>query len=222
MQLRVWTLAGCASALVMFSAGVSHADLTGEYGGGDFEIPEPIRRGGFAMGLGVNYGSGSFSGYRNKLQEIGRPEYQAEVSGKLYSGASIWLGSAIRDWLTFGFGLSGGGSRDDQNTASGGAFVLHIESYPLFALGGTYQDLGLITEFGAGSVNIVDKNDDAVAEGGNMATANFGVFWEPWQWWHLNFGPAITYSFMDSPTLTAHAVGLGFRTTFYATSVDAK
>jgi hypothetical protein len=206
----------------LLSAGLSHADLTGEYGGGDIEVAEPTRRGGFTLGLSGNYGTGSFSGYRNKLQEIGRPEYQTEVAGNFYSGGSLWLGSAVTDWLTFGFGLTGGSSTDSGNTAAGGALVVHIESFPLFSLGGAYEDFGLLTEFGGGSVRIVDENDDAVAEGGSMSTVNVGVFWQPWQWWHLSFGPSATYSYMSSPTLSAHTVGLGFRTTFYATSHDAK
>ena len=62
---------------------------------------------------------------------------------------------------------------------------------------------------------IVNKDQNILADGGSMSVAGVGVFYEPWQWWHLSFGPGFQYTYEFSPSLDSHVATLGFRTTFY-------
>ncbi len=193
---------------------VAQAEITGENSLPILEAPEPERRGDFMIGLSSAYGVGFYSGYQNKLQEIGRPEFRTDINGDFANTGSIWIGGALRDWISFGLGVTGGSSFGDTR-ANGGAFTIRVESFPLYSFGGFYRDLGLTTEFGAGGMTLVDQDDETLADGGNMSFVTFAAFWEAATWWKLNVGPVLSYTHMSSESLTANTVGLGLRTTFY-------
>jgi hypothetical protein len=183
-------------------------------GGVSYEPPPPERRSGFAFGLGYGAGYGSSLGYPNKLGQIDNPDYEQNVGGLAFA-SSIWLGGALRDWFTFGLGLSSRAVQEGDLQAQNGAFVVHLEGFPLWSLGGAFRDLGVFGEAGAGSAVIVDPAKKVVANGGSMSVLGIGAFYEPWQLWHFSFGPGLTYHYEYSQSLASHVVSLGVRTVFY-------
>lgn len=218
--MRAYSVAGpgltlIAAASVLLSPETAQADITGDSALAPFAAPEPTRRGGFVLGTNSNTGIGWYRGWPNEIEAVGDPAQRVDVDAELFSGGSLWFGVAFRDWLTFGLG-TGGGNTFGDDAANGWQISLRIESYPLLSLGGEWEDVGVTTEFGAGSLNIEDDDGELLAEGGNMAVVSFGVFYEAFQWWKLNFGPALTYTHMNSQSLTANSLGLGIRTTFYS------
>jgi hypothetical protein len=187
---------------------------------GDYEPPEPVRRSGFTFGLDYGLGYANISGYPNKLTQIGDSAYEQTVSAPASSGA-LWLGGALRDWLTFsvGYGIRGGGTADMAGGA--GAILFRLEGYPLFFKGGRFRDLAVMGEFGAGSGAIVRSSDNkVVAEAGSMSSVAFGAFYEPWQFWNFSAGPVLRYGHDFSESWSSHSVTLGLRMAFYSTQPD--
>lgn len=180
-------------------------------------VPKSERRDGFTVGLSYGLGVGSYVGYPNEVEKIDNPEYRADTGAALSSGYSIWLGGALRDWFTFGVGLFSAGGKGNDTTAGGGAFGLHLETFPLWPLGGTWRDLGLVTEFGAGGGLLKDGGGNETGNGGNMSMVGAGLFYEPWQFWHMSHGPALVYKYQFSDSMTASTVLLGWRMAFYWT-----
>jgi hypothetical protein len=127
----------------------------------------------------------------------------------------IWLGGTLRDWFTFGLGLSARRGQEGDLAAQSGAFVLHLEGFPLWALGGEWRDVGLFTELGAGGETIVNADQDIVADGGAMSVVGIGVFYEPWQPWLFSLGPSLQYHHEFSQSLESDFVSLGLRVAFY-------
>lgn len=182
--------------------------------GASYQPPEPERRYGFSFGLGFGAGFGSSLGYPNKLGEIDNPEFEQNVSGLAFTNA-LWLGGTLRDWFTFGIGLSSRGAQEGDSIARNGAFVVHMEGFPLWALGGEWKDIGVYGEAGAGGATITTLEGKILADGGSMSVAGLGVFYEPWQFWHFSMGPALQYHYEFSQSLSSHMVSLGLRTAFY-------
>ena len=180
-------------------------------------VPQVERRSGFSIGLDFGLGLGSYTGYPNEVEKINNPEYRSSTGAALASGYSIWLGGALRDWLTVGAGLFTAGGGDGDVMGGGGAFGMHIEAFPLFALGGNLRDLGMISEFGAGSGALRDKDGEETANGGNMSFIGLGAFFEPWQFWQMSHGPLVMYKAEFSDTMTSNTLLAGWRMAFYWT-----
>lgn len=203
-------LAGAGLLASLAVGGLARADFAeNEYT--DYDAPPTQRRGGFTAGLSYAPGFLAATGYPNKLDEIGAPEFERSVSG-FGSGSSLWLGGALRDWLVFGIGV-GSRTNPDQTFTSGG-LVFRVEAFPLYSLGGTYRDLGVLGEFGGGG-STISEDDETVADGGFTSLVGLGVFWEPWQFWHFSAGPVAQYTHEFSQSMSAHAATLGLRMAFY-------
>lgn len=179
--------------------------------------PKSERRDGFTVGLSYGLGVGSYVGYPNEVEKMNNPEYRADTGAALASGYSIWLGGALRDWFTFGVGLSSAGAQGNDTTAGAGAIGVHLETFPLWPMGGTWRDLGVVTEFGAGGGLLSDSDGNEIGNGGNMAFVGAGLIYEPWQFWHMSHGPALVYKYEFSDSMTASTVLLGWRMAFYWT-----
>jgi len=178
------------------------------------------RRGGFVLGLAPAYGLGQASGYPNEADKVNRKEFQANTEFGSAGYNSVWLGGALRDWFTVGLGASFGGVKGNHLSANGTSFVVRVEAFPLYARGGTWRDLGLESEFGAGFMKVKNEAGDTVADGGSLSLVGLGAFYEPWRFWQFRIGPSLQYSQMFSQTLTAHFVSLGLRASLYGSLVD--
>jgi hypothetical protein len=127
------------------------------------------------------------------------------------------VGAALTDWFSFGLGMSIANLNTDDYRTRVDTFVFHLESFPLYSQGGTWRDLGLSADFGAGVSSIVAKKDDEkVAKSGAASTVGIGIFWEPLRTWLIAAGPHISYQRNWSRWYSRHDVMAGLRVAFYS------
>ncbi len=202
----------CALVGLGFNARNARADsANNDWDGGYKQVA--TRRSGFMLGLTTGLAVGRAYGYPNELAKLDVARYERNTAFALGRANRLWLGGALTDWFVFGFGLEGISLKRDNITAAGGAYIFHVEGYPLFYRGGVFRDLSLFGDFGAGGMKItgLDRND---ANGGLLSVIGLGAGWDPVRFWHFNFGPAVLYTHLWSQTLTADTVSLEARLTF--------
>jgi hypothetical protein len=192
---------------------VAHADV-GDWES-DYDPGHAVRRSAFAAGVTMGALVGGVSGYPNEAEKIGVARYEAGTGPAGGTGGGFWLGVAPRDWLVLGLGASFGSVAGSSSLSNGGAFVLHLEAFPLFERGGLLRDLGVIGEFGAGSRNVF-HGSTLVADGGLISCAGFGVVYEPVRVGsHVSAGPVLLVSHQFSQTIAATLVTAGVQVAFY-------
>ncbi|HLV66826.1 MAG TPA: hypothetical protein VKY73_13485 [Polyangiaceae bacterium] len=198
-----------AAAALLISLPVAAAE---DHWDGGYEI-QAERRSGLALGITLGSGLGVASGYPNDVEKIGEPEFRSETG--LASGGQVtaWLGGALRDWFIVGLGLHSFGFGSEGNQAGGGAFILHVEAFPLWSLGGRFRDLSFFTDFGAGGLVIEGGPENA--DGGALSLINAGVSFEAFRWGPLALGPSLTGTYAYSQSIEAGAAFIGARATLY-------
>jgi hypothetical protein len=180
-----------------------------------YKPPPATRRSGFAAGLTFAAIAGSVSGYPREVQKIGVPQYEASTGAAGGAGGGFWLGGAVRDWVVVGVGATFGTIAGGGGTLSnGGAFVLHLEGFPLASGSGAFRDLGIVGEFGAGSRDVFVGSKQG-ADGGSTSYAAIGLLYEPLRVGHVSIGPTLLLGHQFSPTLTATLVSAGVQIAFY-------
>lgn len=195
----------------MFWSTFASAQTTEEWDGGYGD--RATRRSGFALGAELGLQLGNIAGYPKDAVKVNDPRYEANTEFGVGGLGRVWLGGAIRDWFVFGLGVEMLETRGNGLTASGGAFLLRPELYPLWALGGSFRDLGVHADFGVGWMDM--KADQAkVADGGALGRVGLGVFHESLRWKHLGVGPTLGVSHYFSETLKATLVEMGIRIAF--------
>jgi hypothetical protein len=207
-----------ASVALVWSAPVSAAEQAGvttdDWDGG-YDLPPATRRSGFTFGALGGVLIGSARGYPNDLDRIDVPEFEARTGLGLQNGGSFWLGGALTDWFTFALGVGGGSiNGEGRLVGSGGAFLLRIETFPLFYRGGVFRDLGISFNAGTGGYTIKDGNRE-VAEGSGTAVVGATLFFEPIQLWRFSMGPALDYAHHFSRSIEVDLLVLGWRSAFY-------
>lgn len=204
----------CLLSLVSPREAAADSALSNDGSGANYRPPPAQRRDGFTIGLVQHLGLISLRGYPNRLAELDNPDFLAKSGAQFASHGGLWLGGALRDWLTVGIGMVSAASFDDQPQSAAQAFILHVEAFPAFSRGGLYRDLGVFVDVGTGG-GVILRGDDTLADGGSLAYLGGGVFFEPFRFWHFSTGPSLSYSHQFSQTLTGHFVGLGWRFVFY-------
>lgn len=172
------------------------------------------RRSGLTFGLMGGLLTSSARGYPNDVAKIDVPQYEAHSGLGVSTGGAFWIGGALADWLNVGIGVIGGSSQRGGLRSGGGAFNVRLESFPLFYRGGHYRDLGVLFTAGTGGYTI-ERGKEKLAEGAGASAVGFGVFYEPWRFWQLSFGPQLEYNHQFSDSMSAHTFVLGMRTVFY-------
>jgi hypothetical protein len=180
--------------------------------------PAPAeRRSGFTFGLMGGVLTSSARGYPNDVAKIDVRQYEARSGLGASMGGAFWIGGALADWLNVGIGVIGGSIQHDGLRSGGGAFNVRIESFPLFYRGGPFRDLGVLFTAGTGGYTI-ERGKEKLAEGAGASAVGLGVFYEPWRFWQLSFGPQLEYNHQFSDSMSAHTFVLGVRTVFYGGS----
>jgi hypothetical protein len=172
------------------------------------------RRAGFILGVMGGLLSSTARGYPNDVAKIDLPEYEAHTGLGMNAGGAFWVGGSLADWLNLSVGMLGGSTKSDGLNSSGAAFSVRIESFPLFYRGGAWRDAGLLLTAGLGGYSI-KRGKETLAQGEGTSAVGAGVFYEPWRWWHLSFGPQLEYNHQFSRSMSAHTLVLGVRTVFY-------
>jgi hypothetical protein len=126
----------------------------------------------------------------------------------------VWLGGALRDWLTVGIGGGGGSLAGSDVNGSLGAFLFRVEVYPLVQHGGALVDLGFYGNFGLGTLTL-EQDGEEQADGGAMSFVGIGALHETFRLGSFALGPTLEYMHLFSLTATVHAAELGVRVAFY-------
>ncbi len=176
--------------------------------------PTSVRRSDFAAGISLGVAAATSRGYPNEAGKLNNPEYVADTGVGIGNVSTLWLGGALRDWFTFGLGLTGLAYKANGLEAQGSGFIAHIETFPLFGVGDFGQDLGLYANFGLGTM-MLKKDGDTRADGGALSLVTFGALWEPVRFGSFNFGPAVDYTYLFSQSLESQYVSVSARLAFY-------
>jgi len=210
-------IAAVAAGLACLAlSGVARAeDATADtnYWSGDY-AQHNTRRSDFTAGVTLGLVAGAVVGYPNEIGKLGNPDYRAATGAAFGSGTLIWLGGALRDWLTLGVGASFLEMKGGDLQASGGGALFRIEAYPLFYQGGPWRDLGFVGNFGIGGMKL-SEGSDTRADGGSMSLVGAGAFWEGLRAGHFAFGPGLEYQRLFSQSLHVDAALVSFRVAVY-------
>ena len=172
------------------------------------------RRSDFVRGLSTGLVLMSADGYPNEVAKLDNPAYESASGFALGPAAEAWIGGALRDWFTFGIGGAYLKSSGKDSSASGGAFLVRVEAYPLYELGGGLRDLALFANFGAGGLSL-DGEKHKHAAAGFASIGGGGVAYELFRFGHFALAPTAEYLLIASQTLTAHQAIVGARVVFY-------
>ncbi len=175
------------------------------------------RRCGFTIGVGVGANMGTVSGFPNDSVKIGREEFAVDTGFSGGGSGFLWVGMAPVDWFVFGAAFNYGRLTSSEYDTGFGAFGLHVDAFPLFGLGGPWQDLGV--QFGAGvGVSTTTKGNltDPVIDSSIASRLSVGVFYEGIRAWKISMGPFVGYDGMWSPSAVQPTGWIGWRTALYA------
>ena len=181
------------------------------------KTPPSERRSGFTAGIAASLATGKVAGYPNEVQKLDDPESRASTGLGLGPSGMLWIGGALRDWFNFGIGTSLDSVEGNGRLATGFAVLFRVEAYPAYSLGGSWRDVSVFGNVGAGSVTIVDAKDteNVQAEGGSMSVVGLGAAFEPWRLWRFAAGPFVSYEHRWSLSMKSHLGLTGIRLVFY-------
>ena len=208
-------LAGVVGLALLFGSAAARADDTtaeANYWSGDYG-QHNTRRSDFTAGVTVGMLVGSAAGYPNKIGQLDNPDYRASTSA-IGAGTMIWVGGAMKDWLTLGVGADFSRMKGGDMLASGGGALFRVEAYPLFYRGGPWRDLGFVGNFGLGGMGLAEGTDTR-ANGGSMSLVGTGAFWEGLRAGHFAFGPGLEYQRLFSQSMHVDSAFVAFRVAVY-------
>ena len=181
-----------------------------------WENAPATRRSGFTAGVLAGMSFGTVAGYPNEFSKIDNVAYRAATSGVGPAGM-IYLGGALTDWFTFGFGFSRSSYGSSRMVTSGSTYLFHIEAFPLFFRGGKLRDIAVFADFGTGTATIQRRSDDGqYSSSGSLSAVGLGAFWETWRLaGHIALGPYASGHYQDSNAMTRYFGEFGVRGAFY-------
>lgn len=201
---------GLAAAQLRSDWSVNRATQEEWDGGYDLKAE---RRSGFAGSISTGLGLGAASGYPNEIEKLNEREFRSSTGLGLGSLTTAWLGGALRDWFVFGLGLYWVGAESGDLEAKGTGFLVHVETFPLWSLGGAFRDLGVHANLGPGSLTIKGGPEDA--DGGLMSTLGLGVSFEALRFSAIALGPTLDGVYTYSEYAKGGGVFLGVKGAVY-------
>jgi hypothetical protein len=204
----LFALAGVTSTLPAFAQATDNEAWDGGYG----VVAE--RRSDIVLGASAGLLLGTASGYPNELVKIDDPRYESSTGFAAGTGLSFWLGGALTDWFTFGVGATFLGGSGSDGKMSAQAFIVKVEAFPLYGMGGPLRDLAFFADFGAGGMSVEGEPAEA-AEGGFPSVVGLGSAYELFRLGHFAFAPTAEYMLINSQTVNSHSMIFGVRALFY-------
>jgi hypothetical protein len=201
-------MAGVTATLPAFAQTNDNEAWDGGYG----VVAE--RRSDIVLGASAGLLLGTASGYPNELAKLDDPRWESSTGFAAGTGLSFWLGGALTDWFTFGVGATFLGGSGSDGKMSGQAFIVKVEAFPLYGMGGPLRDLAFFADFGAGGMAIEGEPEEP-AEGGFTSVAGLGSAYELFRMGHFAFAPTAEYLLIRSQTVIAHSTIFGARVIFY-------
>lgn len=190
-----------------------------------WETAPSTRRAGFSVGVSIGAALGDIRGYPNDIEKRGKAEYLTDTGLAFGGSATIWLGGALSDWLVFGVGAGGVRSQGNGQLVQGYTFLFHTEVFPLFPLGGTWRELGIALDTGAGNFigDPEDKPADSLAaaaiDSGAASRVGVSLFYDGFRFWKMSTGPYLAFDYTWSATMEQPLFMLGLRTALYSKAV---
>ena len=186
--------------------------------------PEPAwqteprtRRFGFTFGFAGGPLLGTAAGFPNDVKKIGRERYYTETGIGVGVGGNFWLGGALTDWLTFGFGVGGATLTAGDHATTNYAFLFHTDVFPLFPLGGIWREVGVTLDTGLGTAATTRSGSESkLIDGGATSRIGGGVFYEWLRFWKVSTGPWVYADYTWSSSVREGGVYLGWRTALYS------
>lgn len=172
------------------------------------------RRSDVVLGLSTGLVLTAASGYPNEIAKLNDPAYYATSGLAVGPGLEAWLGGALTDWFTFGVGGVFLGGHGSGSRTSGGAFLLRVETFPLYGLGGHFRDLAVFANFGAGGLSLDGKHGRHAAAGFGSVGGG-GLAYELVRFGHFAVAPTAEWLLIASEPLSAQQVMAGARIVFY-------
>lgn len=212
-MLRRLTLAALTGTTLASAPALAQENDNESWDGG-FAI-KAERRSDFVLGFSTGLALGAASGYPNEIAKLDQAAYEATTGFALGPGGALWIGGALRDWFTIGVGGLYLGVNGSSGKGSGGAFIMRVEAFPLYPLGGPLRDFALFATFGAGGY-VVKGEGGKRGEGGFTSVAGVGAGYELFRLGPLALGPNVEYLLMRSQSATAHTAIVGLRAMLYA------
>lgn len=202
--------------LVLVAASAASAQPTNKNAewSGDYDV-KSVRRSDFTAGASFSFLVATAYGYPNEAEKIDNPRYVQDTGPALGSMSTLWIGGALRDWFSFGLGITGIGFEKKPVKAAGGAFVFRVETFPLFHSFRQGRDLGLYAQFGLGGLTIENSEGSEKADGGAISLMAFGAFYETIRFGVFSAGPTIEYAHFYSTSLSGYGASAGFRLALY-------
>ena len=183
------------------------------YGDAPWFPIKTTRRYGFTFGIDAGLALNQASGSPVKFTQRDRAVSTGVAPGFAYT---LVLGAVLTDWFAFHLGATVGSATSGDQQLSGGAFIVGIETWPLFTYGGVFRDLGVGADFGTGSATVKSKaTGETLADGGGMSLVRGTAFWDAVQFGSFSFGPYVAYERRDAETFSENIGWLGGRLAFY-------
>jgi hypothetical protein len=171
------------------------------------------RRSGFVASLSLGAGMAAASGYPNEVEKIDDPAYETSTGLTFGTANSLWIGGALRDWFVFGLGLWGVAATKDDLEAVAGGFMLRVETFPLWSLGGRFRDLSIYTNLGPGGLTI--EGGPEKADGGLVSMLSVGTSFELFRLKYFAVGPTFEGIYLYSQSAESASAFLGVKGTVY-------
>jgi hypothetical protein len=196
-----------------------------------WETAPPERRSGFTVGLLVSGGLGNITGYPADLEKRGNAAFKTDMGAAYGGNATLFLGGALTDWLVFGAGLGAAAYQGGGTNLTGFTFVFHTEVFPLYWLGGMWQELGVSFDTGTGAFTgeLQDKPAGPageliapVIESGAASRVTVSLFYDGLRLSKISAGPFVGFDYTWSSTYDQPVFQLGWRTALYVKAPKKK
>lgn len=175
------------------------------------------RRYGFTAGI---VAAGHVTTAEGSSLKFSQRANRTSTGAALGYGESFWLGGVFTDWFAFHVGMTFGTASKGDHSIKGSGVIFGVETWPLFARGGVFRDLGLGFDFGTGTAEVRSKSLDKIeANGGSASMIRGTVFWDAVSAWKLNFGPYVAYERRDAEVYSQNLFWFGLRTAFYGVNM---
>jgi hypothetical protein len=196
-----------------------------------WETEAATRRAGFSLGVLIGGAAGQITGYPNDVNKRGKTQFYADTGAALGGNLTLWLGGALTDWLVFGAGLSGTMATGNGILVQGLTFAFHTEIFPLFSLGGIWQEIGVGFDTGVGNFTGELENKPAgdagkligpVMDSGAASRFAASVFYDGLRLSKISAGPFVSFDYSWSPTMERPLVVIGLRSALYVKAPKKK
>jgi hypothetical protein len=208
--------AGALVALWLLAlSSLAAAETTVSDWDGAFDAEPATIRSDLHVGLSAAPFVGNASGWLNRASDLGRADREQSTNIGVGTSGALYVGVALKDYMNFALSFASLGLSGNDRVATGGAFLVRIEAFPLYARGGLFEGAGISGNFGVGFMDM-ERGSELVAEGGALSALGLGLFHESLRFSGFTFGPEAQFFYLYSQSMDVTAGSLGIRVAYYS------